>query len=85
MQGFPFFNLQACRICGWVEVLFVMDIADRFVEYVHDLNYRDLPVQVVEAAKKVVLDTLASMVAGTSAPGIDILVSLGRHGGQGHA
>jgi 2-methylcitrate dehydratase PrpD len=61
--------------------MFVMDIADRLAEYVHDLHYRDLPVRVVEAAKKVVLDTLASMIAGTSAPGIDILVSLGRQWG----
>lgn len=46
-----------------------MDVSNDLVEYAAKTNYGDLPREVVEATKKVILDTLGTTLAGSSAPG----------------
>ena len=53
-----------------------MDIAREIADYAAGLSYNDLPKEVVEAAKRLVLDTLGSALAGTTAPGIETLRAL---------
>ncbi len=48
--------------------------------------YDDLPAAAVQAAKRSTLDTLGAMLAGTAAPGIDILVAMAKSwSGNGEA
>ena len=53
-----------------------MDITRELADYVVKLRFEDLPEDVVEAAKKVILDTVGSTLAGTTAPGIETLHTL---------
>jgi 2-methylcitrate dehydratase PrpD len=58
-----------------------MDIASEFVDYAIGLKFDDLPAEVVDCAKKLVLDTLGVMIAGSSASGIGTLVDIIRDWG----
>ena len=50
------------------------------------VRYEDLPRQVVEATKEKVLDTIGVMIAGSGAPGSDIVASqLAEWGGKGES
>jgi len=53
-----------------------MEIAHELAEYVTDLSFEDLPEEVIDSTKKVILDTVASAIAGSSAPGIETLTGL---------
>lgn len=53
-----------------------MDIASELVDYAVGLNFDDLPTEVVDCAKKVLLDTCGVMIAGSAAPGIETLVDI---------
>jgi 2-methylcitrate dehydratase PrpD len=58
-----------------------MEIAHELCEYVNDLDFQDLPEEVIDCTKKVILDTVASAVAGSSAPGIETLTGVMREWG----
>lgn len=61
-----------------------MDISRELSDYVVRLSYESLPDDVIESAKKVILDTLGSILAGTTAAGIETLRSLAiGWGGEG--
>ena len=58
-----------------------MDIASDLVDYAHGLDFEALPGGVVDSAKKIVLDTLGAAIAGSTAPGIGVLVDMARDWG----
>lgn len=58
-----------------------MDIASDLVDYAVGLNFDALPREVVDSAKKVVLDTLGVVIVGSTAPGIATLVDMVRDWG----
>ncbi len=58
-----------------------MDAAVVFAKYVLSLRYEDIPVEVVAATKKVILDALSISVAGSSAPGARQVAELVREWG----
>jgi len=58
-----------------------MEIAHELTEYLTDLSFEGLPEQVVNSTKKVILDTVASAIAGSSASGIETLAGLVREWG----
>lgn len=53
-----------------------MDVIADFVKIFTELKYTDLPVEAVEAAKKEVLDSLATALGGSSRDGIGNLVEV---------
>lgn len=53
-----------------------MEIANELAEYASELRFERLPGPVLDATKKVILDTLASALAGSGASGIAILTGL---------
>ncbi|MFC2059914.1 MmgE/PrpD family protein [Chloroflexota bacterium] len=55
-----------------------MALINELVSYILQSRYEDLPRQVVEVAKKSVLDTLAATIAGSSAEGLEQLVNLAK-------
>lgn len=62
------------------------DIAFDLSEYAASLQLRDIPASAIAATKKDVLDTLATTIAGASAPGVGELLDLfGQWGGHGQA
>lgn len=58
-----------------------MEIVTRLTDYINELTFESLPEEATNSTKKVILDTLASMVAGSSASGIDTLTELVREWG----
>ena len=58
-----------------------MDIASVLADHAVGLKFEALPAEVVEHAKKIVLDTLGAAIAGSTAPGVDALVDLARDWG----
>jgi len=53
-----------------------MDISRTLAEHIAGLRFEDLPDTVVDISKKVILDTLGSTLAGTTAPGINTMHTL---------
>ena len=53
-----------------------MDVSRQLVEYAADTRFTDFPPEVVEATKRVILDTLGTSLAGSSAPGCAEVVDL---------
>jgi len=53
-----------------------MDIASELVDYAGGLNFDGLPTEVIDSAKKVVLDTCGVMIAGSAAPGLETLIDI---------
>lgn len=51
-------------------------VAPKIAQYVAHTNYEDLGQGAVSAARRSTLDTLAAMLAGSSAPGIETVVNL---------
>ncbi len=63
-----------------------MDITRMLVDHALALSYESLPKAVIEASQKVILDTLGSTLAGTTAAGINTLRSLAvEWGGRGES
>jgi 2-methylcitrate dehydratase PrpD len=63
-----------------------MDIAAIYADFAQRLAYEDLPAEVVEATKKLILDQLGVMLVGSSAAGLDTLLATARAwGGAGEA
>ena len=63
-----------------------MDITRELANHAIELSFESLPEDVIGAAKKVILDTLGSTLAGTTAAGIDTLRSLATEwGGRGES
>ncbi len=63
-----------------------MDITRELANHAIELSFDNLPEDVIEAAQKVILDTLGSTLAGTTAAGIDTLRSLATEwGGRGES
>lgn len=59
------------------------DLAYDLAGYVADVRYHDLPLPVVEITKKFILDTLATSLAGSGAPGCEAVGKLiERDGGR---
>jgi 2-methylcitrate dehydratase PrpD len=58
-----------------------MDATLEFVKHIISARYQDLPLKAVEAAKKEVLDSLATAVGGSNRPGVAELVSVVREWG----
>jgi 2-methylcitrate dehydratase PrpD len=50
-----------------------MDASRDFADFTVELCFESLPDETVYAAKRLVLDTLGSTLAGTTAPGIETL------------
>lgn len=53
-----------------------MDVASVYVDYVRGHHFNDLPEDVVERAKILILDTLGTVIAGSSAGGIGTFVDM---------
>ena len=58
-----------------------MDIASQFGDYGTELKFDDLPAEVVDCAKKLVLDTLAAIIAGSTGDKIESLANIAREWG----
>ena len=58
-----------------------MDIIERLVDNVIDTKYEDLPDEAIKATKRNIIDTIAVLVAGSTAPGCETLVNLVREWG----
>jgi 2-methylcitrate dehydratase PrpD len=58
-----------------------MTAISQFVSHFVNLGYKDLPAPAVEAAKKEVLDSLATALGGSTKPGVQELVDLVREWG----
>ncbi len=58
-----------------------MDIASEYVDYAMGCRFDDLPAEVIDCAKKLILDTLGVTIAGSSARGIDTFVNLTKEWG----
>jgi 2-methylcitrate dehydratase PrpD len=62
------------------------DIAFDIAEYAASLQLRDIPASAIAATKKDLIDTLATTIAGASAPGVGEMLDLfGEWGGNGQA
>ena len=62
------------------------DIAFDLAEYAASLQLRDIPESAIAATKRDIFDTLATTIAGTSAPGVGELLDLfAEWGGKGQA
>src|SRR5690606_5887050 len=55
-----------------------MDVAATYADFAHQLAYEDLPGEVVEATRKLILDQLGVMLVGSAAAGVDSLLAAGR-------
>lgn len=55
-----------------------MDIAARFAEFSRTLRFEDLPGEVVDVTRKLILDQLGVMLVGSAASGVDSLLAAGR-------
>ena len=53
-----------------------MDIAQEYADYALGSRFEDLPLDVVDCAKKLIFDGIAVMMEGSSAGGIGSLVDL---------
>ncbi|MFC1929819.1 hypothetical protein ACFLW6_03020 [Chloroflexota bacterium] len=51
-------------------------LIEALVQNITDTNYNTLPIDVVEATKKQILDTLGTTIAGSTLPKIKELVGL---------
>jgi 2-methylcitrate dehydratase PrpD len=62
------------------------DVSYRIGRYVSSTRFEDLSPGAIASAKRSTLDTMGAMIAGSSAPGIDIVEKLARRwGGNGEA
>jgi 2-methylcitrate dehydratase PrpD len=52
-----------------------MDVAAVYADYAHELSYEQLPADVVEITKKLILDQLGVMLVGSAASGIEELLA----------
>jgi 2-methylcitrate dehydratase PrpD len=57
------------------------DISLELSQYISQLNFEDISPIALAGAKKSTLDTIAAMLAGSTAPGIEILVDLAKRWG----
>ncbi len=58
-----------------------MDLSTLIAEYLVATNYNDISSEAIEAAKKEVLDSLATALGGTTKPGVPQLVNLAQEWG----
>ena len=62
------------------------EVSRNLARYVANCRFEDVPGPALQAAKRAVCDTIFAMVAGSSAPGIDVLLDFaGAWGGRGEA
>ncbi|MCK5553340.1 MAG: MmgE/PrpD family protein, partial [Deltaproteobacteria bacterium] len=55
-----------------------MGVTEKIVNYVTSLRYEDLPREVVVAAKRTIMNTLAAIIGGSGAPGVKEMAGLVR-------
>ena len=53
-----------------------MGIEEKLVDYVSSITYDDLPYEVIQSAKKSIVDVLGASIAGSAVPGVRVMVSL---------
>src|SRR5512137_968456 len=58
-----------------------MDLSTLFASHLVKTQYADIPPEAIAAAKKEVLDSLATALGGTTKPGVPQLVSLAQEWG----
>lgn len=58
-----------------------MDLSALIANHIVKIDYDDIPLEAIEAAKKEVIDSLATALGGTTKPGIPELVALAREWG----
>ncbi len=62
------------------------EISSKIGEYISSATFEDLDIAAIDSAKKSTLDTLGAMIAGSTAPGIEIIVNMATSwGGNGQA
>jgi 2-methylcitrate dehydratase PrpD len=57
------------------------EVSAKLSEYISNVTYSDLPDKTIASAKRSTLDTIAAMIAGSSAPGIKTIVDLAQSWG----
>ncbi|MFC2071072.1 MmgE/PrpD family protein, partial [Chloroflexota bacterium] len=63
-----------------------MEATELFVKHFVNTNYEDIPAEAVDAAKKEILDSLATAVGGSTKPGVGELVDMAKEwGGKGQS
>ena len=53
-----------------------MDVASELADFAIGLDFNDLHSEVIDSAKKMIMDTLAVMIIGSSASGVAELVEI---------